>query len=297
MQKLLHENLPEDATRFADRAVAVAMRTGVFRREALGMKARIGLELSDYGMVESALREIMQLTFTPGNLDIGAERDFFDRLPPGSIDPEVAKAYHEYCYARGHRREPSDERMHQFVLAASRPRWLKVARIIAEVLKECERKDLETSEDAIAWAIRALIANGKLEAQGDITKWRFSEVRLGGTESKTVPLRSIAGRVLTMKVGRREVDVPITIYAPVDRGDHWRCTFEIGWLDKPKVGMANGIDAVQALETALKFVGTELYASKAHAEGKLKSPDERAGYGFPLPSNIRDLAVGDDKDL
>ena len=33
--------------------------------------------------------------------DIGRERDFFDRLPPDSIDPEVARQYNEYCLAVG----------------------------------------------------------------------------------------------------------------------------------------------------------------------------------------------------
>ncbi len=118
MQKLYHESRPEDAMRFADLAVAVAMRAGMYRRDALGMKARIALELSDYATVESVLREIMQLVFTRGNADCGAERDFFDQLPPGSIDPDVASAYHEYCYARGHRRTPSDDK---FKSSSSRP--------------------------------------------------------------------------------------------------------------------------------------------------------------------------------
>jgi hypothetical protein len=283
--------------RFADRAVAVAMRAGVFRREALGLKARIAVELSDYIMVESVLREVMHLTFTRGNLDIDVERDFFDELPPGGIDPEVATAYHEYCNARGRRRTPSDRQMHQFILAATRPQWLNVARIIAEVLKECERNDLSTDDDAIAGWIGTLVADGKLEAQGSLANWCHSEVRLGDADNESLPARSIAGRVLTMQVGRRAVEVPITIYAPVDKGDHWRCMFEIGWPDKPKLGAGNGIDAPQALLIALKFVGAELYASKAHADGRLKCPGERAGYGFPLPWTMREEAEGEDRYL
>jgi hypothetical protein len=311
MQKLFHEYVPEEAMRFANRAVLVAMQAGVFRREALGMKARIALKLSDHGTIESVLREIMQLTFTRGNIDIGAERDFFDQLPPNSITPDVAAAYHEYCCARGQRRTASEQQIRQFVLAAVRPRWLKVARIIADVLKECERNELATRDYAIAERIRALIADGKLEAQGNIAKWRYSEVRARdmrpdaendvssstGTSDDAGPVRSIAGRVLSMEVGCREVEVPITIYAPVDKGDHWRCTYEIIWPDERKIGTGNGIDSAQALLIALRFVGAQLYTSKAHAEGKLKCPGLRAGYGFPLPWNMRDLAVGEDRYL
>jgi len=42
------------------------------------------------------LTRIMQLGFERGNIDTGIMRDFFDRLPPGSIDPEVARQYEEH---------------------------------------------------------------------------------------------------------------------------------------------------------------------------------------------------------
>src|SRR6185437_4955513 len=158
------------------------------------------------------LREIMQLAFTRGHFDIGAERDFFDSLPPGSIDPDVARAYHEYCCARGQRRLASEQQIQQFVLAAVRPQWLKVARIVVEVQKECERNELETSEHPIVAGIRTLVADGRLQALGNLERWRHSEVRLPdvppdaekdeasrtGTNLKAEPERSIAGRVLSM---------------------------------------------------------------------------------------------------
>jgi hypothetical protein len=67
------------------------------------VKARIALRRSDYRIVENALREIMDLTFTRGNVDFGAERDFLDELPPGAVDPGVARRYDEYCRARATR--------------------------------------------------------------------------------------------------------------------------------------------------------------------------------------------------
>jgi hypothetical protein len=308
-QKLYDEDRPEEAMPIIDRAVAVAMGAGLFRREALGVKARIAAELEDYAAVENVLRQIMTLAFTRGNADVGAERDFLDRLPPGSIDPEVARAYDEYCRARGRRPTAADEQIDAFILSSARAQWLKVARIIADVRKQCERSELAAEEHYVSSRIRVMAADGRLEGRGNLAQWRFSEVRLPDSASppgleasdEASPGRMeaavIAGRTLTLKVGRRAVDVPVMIYAPVDKGDHWRCAFEIGWPDEPKQGEGNGIDAVQALMTALKFVGAELYTSKAHKAGKLKCPGQRAGYGFPLPWTLRDLAEEEDRFL
>src|SRR5262245_6733335 len=100
-QKLYAEQQPEQAMLFIDRAIPVAFRTGVFRRHALATKARIALDLKRYDIVEGILKEILQLTFTRKNLDVGRERDILDRLPPGSIDADVARQYDEYCRAKG----------------------------------------------------------------------------------------------------------------------------------------------------------------------------------------------------
>jgi hypothetical protein len=100
-QKLYHEDRPELAMPIIDRAIPVAFRSGIFRRHALATKARIALELKQYDIVEGLLKDILQLTFNRKNVDIGRERDILDRLPPGSIDPEVARQYDEYCRAKG----------------------------------------------------------------------------------------------------------------------------------------------------------------------------------------------------
>ena len=71
------------------------------REYTLGAKARIALDLKRYDIVESVLKEIMQLKMDPDIPDIGRERNFFDRLPPGSIDAEVARQYNEFCLAVG----------------------------------------------------------------------------------------------------------------------------------------------------------------------------------------------------
>jgi hypothetical protein len=60
------------------------------------------------------------------------------------------------------------------ILSFAGERWLKVARIIGQV---SERTDEETELDAIAIRIHALVDDGKLEAKGDLSRWRYSEVR------------------------------------------------------------------------------------------------------------------------
>jgi hypothetical protein len=95
-QKFYFEQLYEAAIRIIDQAVDVAYRSGNFRRNALSVKARIALGMKDYKTVEGVLQEIMALEFEPGNVDTGIMRDFFERLPPDSIDRDVASRYGEH---------------------------------------------------------------------------------------------------------------------------------------------------------------------------------------------------------
>lgn len=99
--KFFREKRPEEALRIINRAVEVSLRSGTYRRLALGHQARIALHLHDYLLVENVLRTLLELTFTRGHVDIGVERDFLDALPPGSVDPDVARRYDEYCRQRG----------------------------------------------------------------------------------------------------------------------------------------------------------------------------------------------------
>lgn len=96
-QRLYYEESPEAAMALIDAALVAAYRSGDFRRHALAVKARIALQLKHYVAVEGVLKAIMQLQLGPDSVDIGRERDILDRLPPGSIDSEVARRYDEYC--------------------------------------------------------------------------------------------------------------------------------------------------------------------------------------------------------
>ena len=70
-----------------------------------------------------------------------------------------------------------DDRIDAIVLSRAQPNWRKVAMIISKVTRRAGRDD-EDIANAVAARIVALVAAGRLEAQGDLSEWRFSEVRL-----------------------------------------------------------------------------------------------------------------------
>lgn len=94
----MHE--PEKALGVINVALARAQRTGFFRREALGDKARILLKLGLGDQLNQTLEEIMSLEMEPGIPDIGRERDFIDRAPPGMIAEDVLARYNVFCPRR-----------------------------------------------------------------------------------------------------------------------------------------------------------------------------------------------------
>lgn len=67
------------------------------------------------------------------------------------------------------------------VLSIALTQWQKVAMILSKVTRDdrfsCENSDDEF--DSVAARIAYLVAQGRLESQGDISQWRFSEVRRG----------------------------------------------------------------------------------------------------------------------
>jgi hypothetical protein len=87
---------PDKALDFIDFALQRAYRTGLFRREALGVKARILLKLGRGEDLTRVLEEIMAMNMIKGVLDVGRERDFVDRAPPGMIPENVLARYNEF---------------------------------------------------------------------------------------------------------------------------------------------------------------------------------------------------------
>ena len=72
----------------------------------------------------------------------------------------------------------SNSQIDESILSVTPISWVKVAFVIAMVDKEFRnnmRKDIEL--DLIAGRVEALVQEGRLEVQGDVKKWRYSEVR------------------------------------------------------------------------------------------------------------------------
>jgi hypothetical protein len=90
----------EAALKAVDVALSRARRTGHFRREVLGTKARILLELDRGEQLPQILEEIMSLEMKYGVPDVRRERDFVDRAPPETIPEDVLTRYNEFCPQR-----------------------------------------------------------------------------------------------------------------------------------------------------------------------------------------------------
>lgn len=93
-----------------------------------------------------------------------------------------------------------------------------------------------------------------------------------------------------------ETTIPVHVFPPVQEDIDWSCAFSIGWPDRTLERYVLGIDAIQSLELALRMIGTELYTSEYHKAGRLMWLKPGGGYGFPVPSIIRDTLIGEDRD-
>ena len=74
----------------------------------------------------------------------------------------------------------SDSEIDEALLAVAKASWRKVALIISQAADKLG-SDFTDHEDVcqvIARRVQALVEEGRLMAQGDITEWRYSEVRL-----------------------------------------------------------------------------------------------------------------------
>ena len=66
------------------------------------------------------------------------------------------------------------------ILATLHPRWRKVAAIVIQVVDKYEHMHPTVTYEMVAARLKALSEAGQIESQGDLRKWRFSEVRLKG---------------------------------------------------------------------------------------------------------------------
>jgi len=86
----------EQALKWIEVAIEHADRQNCCRRMALGQKARILLKLGRGGELTDVLEGIMALRLEKGAIDVGRERDFVDRAPPGMIRKDVLERYNEF---------------------------------------------------------------------------------------------------------------------------------------------------------------------------------------------------------
>ena len=63
------------------------------------------------------------------------------------------------------------------ILASSGADWIKVALFIARVMDAAKTSGTETTAQAIAARIYVLVEAGRLEAKGNVRRWRAAEVR------------------------------------------------------------------------------------------------------------------------
>ena len=71
----------------------------------------------------------------------------------------------------------------EVILTMATKNWRKVAFVIAKTLHKLEEAGLTVSNDEMTERVKALVAGGRLESQGDLDRWRFSEVRLAVVSS------------------------------------------------------------------------------------------------------------------
>lgn len=105
----------------------------------------------------------------------------------------------------------------------------------------------------------------------------------------------IANRILKFRRAGEDVDIPIRVFAPEQQDGNWICRYEIEWPHGTWRSAAGGMDSMQALLLAGQKIGTEVYTSEYHKEGGLMWHAPSQGYGFPVPNNLRDFLVGDDR--
>jgi len=71
-----------------------------------------------------------------------------------------------------------DQELDTLILSLAQPKWRKKAMIIARALHHLEAPSSDDVADTVADRIDRLVEMKRLEGRGDLSRWRFSEVRL-----------------------------------------------------------------------------------------------------------------------
>jgi hypothetical protein len=109
----------------------------------------------------------------------------------------------------------------QLLLSFCDTRWRKVARVIGnsfEIFERCGIRPSRTVANIIDMRMASLVGSGRLKAQGNIRKWRYSEVRLSDRSSMLqyqIPVSLRRGKKGTNRNKRRRrmggIHMPMTM--------------------------------------------------------------------------------------
>ena len=72
----------------------------------------------------------------------------------------------------------SENDVDQIIFSIVSPRWQKMAAIVWLTAKRGEELGFRITDEMFAARVQALVEEGPLKSQGDLRKWRHSEVRL-----------------------------------------------------------------------------------------------------------------------
>ena len=79
------------------------------------------------------------------------------------------------------------DQLDPLILSTANSRWQKVAMIIAKVEEKLEDTEQPIEYERIAERVQVLVDAGHLESQGDVSRWRHSEVRLPEHKGRVEP--------------------------------------------------------------------------------------------------------------
>lgn len=105
----------------------------------------------------------------------------------------------------------------------------------------------------------------------------------------------IATRTMHIAASSGDFEAEIRLYQPEADEHLFVCRYEIDWPEGTIASKAQGNDMIEAIHLALQKLGTEMYMSRYHHEGRLTWMPGWIGYNFPVPINGRDLLIGDDQ--
>jgi hypothetical protein len=72
----------------------------------------------------------------------------------------------------------TEAELDEAILATAERNWRKMAYIVGTIVQHFQRRPTLLDAEIIAARIQELAKRGQIESQGNLQKWRFSEVRL-----------------------------------------------------------------------------------------------------------------------